>query len=89
MFDSLTSVLLLLTSSVLAIALFRALRLPAMLAYFVVGMLFGPSGFNFLPSTESGRHVAEFVVGLDGWTELIDGLCDWRCAHHVIYRDSF
>jgi len=62
MFDSLTSVLLLLTSSVLAIALFRALRLPAMLAYFVVGMLFGPSGFNFLSSTESGRHVAEFGI---------------------------
>ena len=62
MFDSLTSVLLLLTSSVLAVALFRALKLPAMLAYFFVGMLFGPFGFNFLPSTESGRHVAEFGI---------------------------
>ncbi len=62
MFDSLTSVLLLLTSSVLAVALFRALHLPAMLAYFFVGMLFGPFGFNFLPSTESGRHVAEFGI---------------------------
>lgn len=62
MFDSLTSVLLLLTSSVLAVALFRALRLPAMLAYFFVGMLFGPFGFNFLPNTESGRHVAEFGI---------------------------
>ena len=62
MFDSLTSVLLLLTSSVLAIALFRALRLPAMLAYFVVGILFGPFALNLLPSTESGRHVAEFGI---------------------------
>ena len=62
MFDSLTSVLLLLTSSVLAVALFRALKLPAMLAYFFVGMLFGPFGFNFLPSTESGRQVAEFGI---------------------------
>ena len=62
MFDSLTSVLLLLTSSVLAVALFRALRLPAMLAYFFVGMLFGPFGFNFIPNTESGRHVAEFGI---------------------------
>ena len=62
MFDSLTSVLLLLTSSVLAVALFRALRLPAMLAYFFVGMLFGPFGFNWLPSTESGREVAEFGI---------------------------
>ena len=62
MFDSLTSVLLLLTSSVLAIALFRALRLPAMLAYFLVGILFGPFALNLLPSTESGRHVAEFGI---------------------------
>jgi monovalent cation:H+ antiporter-2, CPA2 family len=62
MFDSLTSVLLLLTSSVLAIALFRALRLPAMLAYFVVGILFGPFALNLLPNTESGRHVAEFGI---------------------------
>jgi monovalent cation:H+ antiporter-2, CPA2 family len=62
MFDSLTSVLLLLTSSVLAVALFRALRLPAMLAYFVVGILFGPFAFNLLPSTESSRHVAEFGI---------------------------
>ncbi|MEQ1599770.1 MAG: cation:proton antiporter, partial [Methylotenera sp.] len=62
MFDSLTSVLLLLTSSVVAVALFRAMRLPAMLAYFVVGVLFGPFAFNLLPSTESGRHVAEFGI---------------------------
>ena len=62
MFDSLTSVLLLLTSSVLAIVLFRALRLPAMLAYFVVGVLFGPYALNLLPSTETGRHVAEFGI---------------------------
>ena len=62
MFNSLTSVLLLLTSSVLAVALFRALRLPAMLAYFTVGILFGPFAFNLLPSTESGRHVAEFGI---------------------------
>lgn len=62
MFNSLTSVLLLLTSSVLAVALFRALRLPAMLAYFTVGVLFGPFALNLLPSTESSRHVAEFGI---------------------------
>ncbi len=62
MFNSLTSVLLLLTSSVLAVALFRALRLPAMLAYFFVGVLFGPFALDILPSTESGRHVAEFGI---------------------------
>jgi monovalent cation:H+ antiporter-2, CPA2 family len=62
MFDSLTSVLLLLTSSVLAVALFRAAKLPAMLAYFVVGVLFGPFALKLLPSTESSRHVAEFGI---------------------------
>jgi len=62
MFDSLTSVLLLLTSSVLAVAFFRALRLPAMLAYFMVGVLIGPYALNLLPSTESGRNVAQFGI---------------------------
>ena len=62
MFDSLTSVLLLLTSSVMAVALFRTLRLPAMLAYFMLGILFGPFAFNVLPNTQSGRHVAEFGI---------------------------
>ena len=62
MFDSLSSVLLLLTSSVVLVGLFRAMRLPAMLAYFVVGILIGPYSFNLLPSTESSRHVAEFGI---------------------------
>ena len=62
MFDSLTSVLLLLTSAVLAKALFHALRLPPMLAYFAVGVLLGPFALNLLPNTESGRHVAEFGI---------------------------
>jgi len=51
-----------LTSSVLFVAFFRALRLPPMLAYFVVGVLFGPYAFALLPDTESGRHLAEFGI---------------------------
>ncbi|WP_047540683.1 monovalent cation:proton antiporter family protein [Methylotenera versatilis] len=62
MFDSLPNVLLLLTSSVLAVALFRALRMPALLAYFFVGVVFGPYALNLLPDTISGRHVAEFGI---------------------------
>jgi len=62
MFDSLSSLLLLLTSSVLAVALFRALRMPALLAYFFVGVLFGPYALHLLPDTESGRHIAEFGI---------------------------
>jgi monovalent cation:H+ antiporter-2, CPA2 family len=44
------------------VAFFRALRLPPMLAYFVVGVLFGPYAFALLPDTESGRHLAEFGI---------------------------
>lgn len=43
-------------------AFFRALRLPPMLAYFAVGVLFGPYAFALLPDTESGRHLAEFGI---------------------------
>lgn len=45
-----------------AVALFRTLRLPAMLAYFAVGILYGPYAFNILQDTEAGRHVAEFGI---------------------------
>lgn len=38
------------------------MRLPPMLAYFVVGVLFGPYAFGLLPDTESGRHFAEFGI---------------------------
>lgn len=62
MFDSLTSVLLLLTSAVLAKALFHALRLPTMLAYFAVGILLGPYSLDLLPNSQDGRHVAEFGI---------------------------
>lgn len=62
MFNSLASVLLVLTSSVLSVAFFRAMRLPPMLAYFIVGVVFGPYAFSLLPDTESGRHLAEFGI---------------------------
>lgn len=60
--DTLPSILILLTSSVLAVALFRALRLPAMLAYFVVGLALGPHTFGILPETEANRELAEFGI---------------------------
>ncbi len=47
MFETLPLILVLLISSVLAVALFRALRLPAMLAYFLVGMALGPHTFGY------------------------------------------
>lgn len=62
MHETLPAILLLLISSVLAVALFRALRLPAMLAYFLVGLLLGPRSFGFLPDTEANRELAEFGI---------------------------
>lgn len=62
MFDSLIHLLLLLTSSVFAVGLFRILGLPAMLAYFAIGILLGPHALAMLPDEESGRQVAEFGI---------------------------
>ena len=62
MHDTLPAILILLTSSVLAVALFRALRLPAMLAYFLVGLALGPHTFGILPDTEANRELAEFGI---------------------------
>ncbi len=62
MHDTLPAILILLTSSVLAVALFRAFRLPAMLAYFLVGLALGPQTFGILPDTEANRELAEFGI---------------------------
>ena len=62
MFDSLPILLILLTSSVLVIALFRALHLPAMLAYFAVGLALGPHALGIIPDTEASHQVAEFGI---------------------------
>ncbi|NOT68820.1 MAG: potassium transporter [Methylophilaceae bacterium] len=60
--DTLPTILILLTSSVLAVALFRALHLPGMLAYFLVGLALGPHTFGLLADTESSRELAEFGI---------------------------
>lgn len=62
MFGTLPLILILLISSVFAVALFRAFRLPAMLAYFLVGLALGPHTFGLLPDSESNREFAEFGI---------------------------
>jgi CPA2 family monovalent cation:H+ antiporter-2 len=47
---------------VLAVALFRALRLPALLAYFLVGVVLGPYTSGLLPDSEANREIAEFGI---------------------------
>lgn len=62
MFETLPLILILLISSVLAVALFRTFRLPAMLAYFLVGLVLGPHTFGLLPDTEATHEFAEFGI---------------------------
>lgn len=62
MFETLPLILILLISSVLAVALFRAFRLPAMLAYFLVGLALGPHAIGLLPDDEASREFAEFGI---------------------------
>ncbi len=62
MFNSLPLILILLISSVLAVAIFRVFRLPPMLAYFLVGLALGPHTFGLLPDTEANHEFAEFGI---------------------------
>jgi len=57
-------VLLLLCASVLVLTAFRALALPPILGYLLVGATVGPHALNLLPDTEGPRHLAEFGVVL-------------------------
>jgi len=55
-------VLLLLVSAVLVVALFRALNLPPVLGYLLVGAAIGPHALGLMPDSEGTRHLAEFGV---------------------------
>ena len=59
---ALQPILILLTSAVCTVALFRALRLPTLLAYFLIGLVLGPFGLGLLPDSEANRELAEFGV---------------------------
>ena len=60
--STLQLVLLLLGASVLVVALFRAVALPPILGYLLVGAAVGPHAFNLLPDSAGARHLAEFGV---------------------------
>ncbi len=62
MHDTLAIILVMLTSSVVLVALFRVFNLPSMLAYFMVGLLLGPHAIAVLPDLESSRNLAEFGI---------------------------
>ncbi len=70
--DLLRSILLLLVMSVGAVAAFRALRLPPILGYLVVGAVMGGNGVQFIPESEGLAFMGEvgmvfllFAIGLE------------------------
>jgi CPA2 family monovalent cation:H+ antiporter-2 len=62
MHTTLTLVIIVLAAAVLVTTLFRAVKLPALLGYIVVGILLGPSLLQVAQSSEEGQHLAEFGV---------------------------
>ena len=59
---SLQSVLVLLASAVVAVALCRSLRLPPIVGYIAVGVALGPHAAGLLSNRDELRHLADFGV---------------------------
>ncbi|MDP1615619.1 MAG: monovalent cation:proton antiporter-2 (CPA2) family protein, partial [Methylococcales bacterium] len=62
MVNPLQPVLILLGVAVLAVVVFRLLRLPPMLGYLLAGVSIGPHALGWIPDNEDTRHLAEFGV---------------------------
>lgn len=62
MHSALELVIVLLTATVLTVALFRSLRLPALLAYLLVGIVTGPHALGWVPESGQASYLAEFGV---------------------------
>ncbi|HEX4985626.1 MAG TPA: monovalent cation:proton antiporter-2 (CPA2) family protein [Burkholderiales bacterium] len=60
--DVLELVLVLLTTAVVVVVIFRALRLPALLGYLLVGVVLGPHAVGMVPDDEHTRYLAEFGI---------------------------
>jgi CPA2 family monovalent cation:H+ antiporter-2 len=58
----LLEVIILLSASVIAVALFKRLRLPPILSYFIVGIAVGPNALGWIPSTDDIKFLAEFGI---------------------------
>ncbi|MGB9429185.1 MAG: monovalent cation:proton antiporter-2 (CPA2) family protein [Gammaproteobacteria bacterium] len=60
--STLRSILILLAVAVLAVALVRRVKLPAVIAYLFTGFLVGPHVLGWIPDTADTRDLAEFGV---------------------------
>ncbi len=55
-------VVILLSTAVVTVVLFRRMRLPPILGYLIVGVLIGPHALGFVPDSPDTRYLAEFGV---------------------------
>ncbi len=55
-------IILLLASAVFAVGLLRSLRIPPLLAYFLIGLALGPHTFGLIDDSNAVRELAEFGV---------------------------
>jgi CPA2 family monovalent cation:H+ antiporter-2 len=62
MHGTLELILVLLAAAVLVAAIFRQLRLPALLGYLIVGTVLGPHALGLARDTQETRYLAEFGV---------------------------
>lgn len=62
MLNPLQPVLILLATAVLAVVIFRSLRLPPMLGYLLAGVIIGPYALGWIAESDETRHLAEFGV---------------------------
>lgn len=83
--NPLLSIFFFLAAAVIAVPLFRKIKLGAILGYLVAGVLLGPSGFNFISHPESILHFSEigvvlllFVIGLELEPEKL-----WSMRKHI------
>ena len=70
--DALSETIILLMFSVVAVAIFRRIKLPAILAYLAVGIVLGPHATGLMVNSEAIRFLAEvgiafllFTLGLE------------------------
>ena len=61
---SLSQTAVLLAAAVIAVALFRLLKLSSILGYVAAGLVIGPWGLGLFPNVQEVRHVAEFGIVL-------------------------
>jgi CPA2 family monovalent cation:H+ antiporter-2 len=81
------NLLIILASSLVVIALFQRLRLPPVLGYLCVGLMIGPTAFNWVNESEELPDLAELgVVFLLFSLGLEFSLTKMLALRHVVFR---